>query len=388
MSAQAFTVEINPAVLRWARETAGHRVEDVAPRVNTTPRTVKQWESGEKHPPWRSLRKLAEYYKRPVAALLLPEPPKEPALPTDFRVHPGRKKELSAKTLLAIRTARWLQRHALELRQQLKPETEFTGPHAHLRQSTARISQRVRAFIGIDVSEQRTWPNEYQAFKRWRQALEEQNLLVFQFPMPGEDRLSGFSLFDACLPVIVVNQSDAVLRRIFTLFHEYGHLLLRNPGICLPEETAIAGGQNIEPFCNRLAAEILVPRAEFERWNTSELPSPDDPDDKRFRQLAHRYWVSRYVILGRLRAAGAFSDSAYNRISQHWRSKTKSSPPSKQGRRGGGQRAHQICINQRGKAFVSLVIQGKQQGLITTQDALTYLGVKRLRDLRKLESLR
>jgi hypothetical protein len=41
-------------------------------------------------------------------------------------------------------------------------------------------------------------------------------------------------------------------------------------------------------------------------------------------------------------------------------------------------------MRQRGKAFISLVMQAEKRGVITAHDAVTYLGVK-ISDLNKLE---
>jgi hypothetical protein len=54
-------------------------------------------------------RILAAYFKRPLAAFLLAEPPPEPPLPRDFRTLPHGKDRFERDTRLAIRKARRLQ---------------------------------------------------------------------------------------------------------------------------------------------------------------------------------------------------------------------------------------------------------------------------------------
>jgi hypothetical protein len=46
----------------------------------------------------------------------------------------------------------------------------------------------------------------------------------------------------------------------------------------------------------------------------------------------------------------------------------------------------QKCIHEKGKKFVSLVLQSKERGLITTADIVEYLSVK-LKHLNKIEEL-
>src|SRR5258707_8275069 len=108
MSAKSFTVDLNPAVLRWARESAGYSLTEVAERVEESENGLAACEAGRRRPTWSMLNKLASVYKRPVAAFLLPAPPEESLQAPDFRTLPDAQKVLSPKTRFAIRIARWL----------------------------------------------------------------------------------------------------------------------------------------------------------------------------------------------------------------------------------------------------------------------------------------
>jgi transcriptional regulator with XRE-family HTH domain len=79
-------VPVFPAVLKWARETSGTTIEDAATRLGVSPSTFARMEKAESTVRLTDLRKLAEYFKRPLSAFLLSSPPAEPNLPTDFRV--------------------------------------------------------------------------------------------------------------------------------------------------------------------------------------------------------------------------------------------------------------------------------------------------------------
>jgi hypothetical protein len=63
------------------------------------------------------LEALSDLYKRPLVTFFLPSPPTEPPLPRDFRVLPSQEaRTLSKKVLVAIRTARRVQRLYAHLR--------------------------------------------------------------------------------------------------------------------------------------------------------------------------------------------------------------------------------------------------------------------------------
>jgi Zn-dependent peptidase ImmA (M78 family)/DNA-binding XRE family transcriptional regulator len=377
MSQGNFSIDVNPAVLEWARQAAGQTTTYVAERLGIAEQTVSQWEQGKKVPAWGTLRKLAHCYKRPLAALLLPEPPTDPDVPPDFRTLPTSRKGLSERTLLTIRRARWLQSRAIEMRQELNPGEVFATRRVQTTQRPEAIAADYRQTLGIDQAEQSEWQSSNEAYRRWRESLEEQGILVFQFSFPV-DEVRGFSLFDPICPVIVVNESDAINARIFTLFHEAAHLLLQRPGICLPQETATTGDSNVEPFCNRFAAALLVPDIP-DSWNISERITASA-----LQKLANRYRVSREVVLVRLKTIGRISERSYQQMKDRWLAQA----PARRRKPGGrGWTAAEICQRQRGAAFVSLVIDAAQRGAITDHDAVTYLGVK-LNDLNKLRSKR
>jgi Zn-dependent peptidase ImmA (M78 family)/DNA-binding XRE family transcriptional regulator len=385
MTQGSFSIDVNPTVLEWARKAAGQTTTYVAERLGVSEQTVHQWEAGKKPPPWTALRKLATCYQRPLAALLLPEPPREPEVPPDFRTLPASRRQLSSGTLLAIRTARWLQSRAIEMRRELHREALFSAKRIHTTQKPETLADDARKALGIDLNEQIEWPSRYEAYNRWRESLEDHSVLVFQFPFPLEE-VRGFSLFDPICPVIVVNESDDPLARVFTLLHEYAHLLLQRPGICLPQETTTAGDSNVEPFCNRFAAAVLIPDDEVEAWDIP-MARQDAATQAQLKQLASRYSVSKYVVLFRLTGVGRISSATSRAIEKRWKAMDASRPPRKQTQRTGGASAVSICRRRRGKVFIELVQQAEKRGVITAHDAVTYLGVK-LNDLKKLESTR
>jgi transcriptional regulator with XRE-family HTH domain len=94
----AIRLAVNPAVLRWARETSGATIEDAAKRLRVPPSAFSRWEAEKASLTLTQARSLASYFKRPLAAFLLPEPPREPGLPHDFRGGAPVRKRSGAKT--------------------------------------------------------------------------------------------------------------------------------------------------------------------------------------------------------------------------------------------------------------------------------------------------
>ena len=95
---------VNPRILRWARESAGYAVEDVASAFNKSPEVIQAWECGRALPTYVQLEKLAsKLYGRPIALFFFPEIPEETEPIHSFRTLPATELDaFSADTRLAL----------------------------------------------------------------------------------------------------------------------------------------------------------------------------------------------------------------------------------------------------------------------------------------------
>jgi len=380
--AHAIQVSVNPAVLKWARESSGSTVEEAAKRLRVPPNGFAKWESQESSLTLTQLRQLTSYFKRPLAAFLLPDPPEEPGPPTDYRTLPGSKGRFARETRLAIRKAQRLRSVAKELMQSLRRETAPGLERVSLSGAPERIAQRDRERLAVGVEDQQNWRNEWEALREWRAAIERQNVLVFQFSMPVEDA-RGFSLSDDEPFAIAVNSSDAVRARIFTLFHEFAHLLLNDPGVCLPRigpETNKHEAK-IEKWCNRFAGAFLVPGGALQ--TALESAGANLEGQKLFdalQETARKFKVSEQVVLRRLLDLELVTKASFKDAMEKLIARAK-----KTKRKGGPVRPARKCLAENGVFFPSLVLEARTRGLITHADVSDFLDV-RLKHLPEIES--
>lgn len=379
-------VGVNPNVMRWARESVGLTVPEVSRRLNIGEGTITDWETGDKKPTLNTLKKLASLYKRPLAVFFLPRPPQEPPLPTDYRVLPEDKRQpFTKQALLAIRRARYLQSAATEI---LKEESNGyflpSFERVSLNDDPELVAERQRVKFGISQDDQKRFRSVYDAFNKWREVLENQHMLVLQSRMPVEEA-RGFSLIDNLIPVISVNMYDSISARIFTLFHEYAHILTEKSGICTPENISPHDTQTqlIERFCNHFAGAFLVPRHVLDQhMNVREIRRRGMVDSSLLFEIANYFRVSAQVILRRLLICGHINKSQYQLKEEEL--KVQIRPPKR--KRGFGMATPKRCITENGRFFTAITLAAKERDSITYSDLADYLAID-LKYLDKVEAL-
>jgi Zn-dependent peptidase ImmA (M78 family)/transcriptional regulator with XRE-family HTH domain len=383
---QKSTVSLNPDVLKWLRESSGVSPEEASTYLGVSVDLVLQWERGEGDPTFSQIKEMARVYKRPSAAFFLPKAVRDRPLPSDFRSFSHVPPPLTKKTLLAIRKARDLQAISSVLMENVDIKTGADVVKASLLNDTTKIAHIERNKIGISLDEQFQWKSEYEAFNRWRESIEHRKISVFQFPM---EEIRGLSLTDTLPYAILINSSDLIAARIFTLLHEYAHMLLHKPALCTPENPIRAGrGQDIERWCNNFAGAFLLPSEEikqdFERFGIAN-----------YGRIAKKYRVSYSAVLTRLLVLELITWNLYeserNKLKQKEREKEQKQlekelqkSEEETNDRAGGENLVRRASRERGETFVSLVRENSHKGFITHSDVLDYLNVK-IEHLKELQ---
>jgi Zn-dependent peptidase ImmA (M78 family) len=375
---------VKPDLLRWGRESAGLTIDAAAQKIDTTIERLLSWESGDARPSIPQLRRMADAYKRPLAAFYLPSPPPPIERPRDFRRTPGEGVgKDSPALLLEMRRAVYRREVAVELLNDLDEEPPALAVTAALNDDPEELGARIRTLLGVDYEQQVGWNNDVQAFRSWRAALEDQGVLVFLARKVDPTEMDGFSISDWPLPVVVVNDKSHERRRIFTMLHEFAHLLLHEGGICDLDEDPLhpPDTRSVEVFCNRVAGAALVPLDRL----LSEGVVQSARDRTTFRDdeiigLARRYKASRETILRRLLIAGRTTEQFYLGRRQQYQQEP---PPA---RSGGRALPHTKALNTLGRLFPRLVLESYGERHITASDLSEYLGL-RLKHLPKLEEV-
>ncbi len=378
-------IPVNKDVLRWARETSGMDFETVAQKINrrkVSPAVVEAWETGDAAPSYAQLERLAyEIYKRPLAIFFFPAPPRRRNSEKSFRTLPDTEiAEIQPRLRFLIRSARAMQENLKELYDGANPadvyilrDLPFGADSA-----AAQMARHVRRYLDISVEEQENLASFDAAFKFWRAHLEEHGVFVFKDAFK-HDGFSGFCLYDKKFPLIYVNNSCALSRQIFTLFHELAHLLLGTGGVDTPNDDYISllrgTDKKIEVLCNEFANALLVPDDDFNIQTRSA-----NADDASIGYLSRRYWVSREVILRKMLDRNTITESTYRATVQRWRQEAAKHQPSGGGNYYSTKRAYL------GEKYLAQAFGRYYQDRINFDQLADYLGVK-AKNVSGLEAL-
>jgi Zn-dependent peptidase ImmA (M78 family)/transcriptional regulator with XRE-family HTH domain len=382
------SVPISGVVLEWAREQDGLTRGELAEAVGSDPGEVAKWETGQSRPSRGEFTKLAKVLRRPSAVFFLPSPPQEAALPKSFRSVPG----LAGHALDQgeVRDVRWSRRLQDVARWLLEasqaPAVELAA--ARVSDSVETLASTVRAELGVSVAEQLAFPSANTAFRVWRQALEARGILVVQLSL-GKKAVRGFSVWDDRAPLVAVNTTYHPTARVFTLFHEVGHLVLRSDSTCFGFVGDDEHAPRIERWCETFAAKLLLPGSDVERVarvaygltpETTDLASLDTA-----RLLANRFSVSTRAMALRLQELALAPPGFYGRVSASldladWNNRAGS---------GRGQTRIEKRLGQLGGRIPQLLIAGEDRGRLNRADVADYLKLTagQVDDLRGLVGL-
>ena len=376
---------VKPDLVIWARESAGFTKADVAHKLGIKLQRLEDWEGGVGRPTIKQLRKLGQLYKRPIAVFYPDEKPTDFQPLRDFRRIPGSIGfQQPVQLNFEIRQAIYRRQVALNLIEDLYGESPGFEHKISITDDPEKVGSKIRSILKVDAEKQKKASGKYGAFNLWRAAIEGSGVLVFQSTGVDVAEMRGFSINEFSLPVILLNGADTPNGRVFTLLHEFAHIMLKEGGICDLNEDHDLPPENrrIEVFCNHVAGAALIPEHELLNDNTViRRSNVNDWSDDELSALAKRFKVSVEVVLRRLLICGLTTKPLYKikRDGLHKQYETINKKPG-----GGFVPPDTKAISRVGRAFVKLVLDSYYQEKITSSDLSDYLEIK-LKHLPKVE---
>ena len=286
---------LSPDVLSWAAGQAGESLESLAHLVVKRDRDRARLLEGKLTSP--QAEKVAKLTGVPFGLLFLSHPPliKRPTLP-DLRqtTEPSPlSRDFSDVLQDTIRKQQW---YVDRLREIGARPLGFVGKFVNQeRAKTEDIASDMMEVLGLSSSLRASAKSTDEYFSLIADRAEAAGVLVMKSGIVKSNtkrplsvkEFRGFAIINQFAPLVFINGRDALVASVFTLVHELAHIWIGQSGVSDLRSPTLKG---IERTCNRIAADILVPRIEFlQQWQSNSD----------ITRVAKLFRVSRLVIARR-----------------------------------------------------------------------------------------
>lgn len=370
-------VDIRPEMLRWARERAGLEEGDLAKRIPQLP----EWERGERQPTLKQLEGFAKATHTPVGFLFLPTPPVERVPIPDFRTVANKRVQQPSPDLLETlylcqQRQEWYREFARSIGEQPLSFTRSVRAGADI----VATATHMRHALGFDLDERRNLPTWAEALRRFIAQADALGVLVMVNGVVGSNNrrkldpqeFRGFALADDLAPLVFINGADSKAAQMFTLAHELVHLWVGQSALS-DSQAASPPANEVERWCNQVAAELLVPLDTFQNEynHKAELRSE-------LERLARRFKVSTLVVLRRMHDAGGLEGENYWRAYEAEVAHLRALP------KGSGGYFYLTLGARASKRFARALVISTLEGQTRYIDAFRLLGFSKLATFREL----
>jgi len=370
-------VDVSPELLRWARERSMIERDVLEGRFPK----LRAWEALEAKPTLRQLEDFARATHTPVGYFFLPQPPEERVPIPDFRTSGGSllrrpSPDLLDTIYLCQQRQEWYRDFA---RISGARPLGFVGS-ATVDANVVATAVQIRNVLHFDLEERRAIPSWTEALRRFIDLADATGVMVMVSGVVGSnnhrrldpDEFRGFTLADVQAPLVFINGSDSKAAQMFTLAHELAHVWLGQSGVS-DERPSVAGANDVERWCNEVAAELLVPLDVL-------LRDYDRGADvaAEMQRLARRFKVSTLVILRRMSDAGGLTRDELRQYYDAELQRLAKLPQASGGN-------FYLTLGARtSKRFTRALVATTLEGRSSYTEALRLLGFKRMATFREL----
>lgn len=296
---------LNRNNLRTARENAGFSTVRATKKVSRSQTDlVLSWEEGAADPTWNQLAKLASTYGVATLLFFSDEEIEKRREIADYRSGIKDKyDDTDLKQLINITVSRqkWISQKlsdsGYEKNSLLGSGKKYKKPEqlASFIEETLGVSAKEISAITGNLTE-----SKKKALACLIEKAEDKGIFVGKTLAQHKievKQMRGVFIADDFSPFIILNRKDALSAQIFTFVHELAHFYRRTDAISntLDFRDDSVNADPEEVFCNKVAAEFLLPRSIF----TAAYYSKED-----IYSLAAEYKLSNIFVFYRLKDLG------------------------------------------------------------------------------------
>jgi Zn-dependent peptidase ImmA (M78 family) len=369
-------VDINPAMLAWTMRDAGLGTSDIAALTGRSEDLINKWLTRDAKPSKGDLQRIAQRAGRSIHFFMLANPPAEAASLARFRVaiegasaDPTAERNALRRAHRIQKLAKWAAEEQGESARLLPERTASAGEYA----------DEMRALLEWTRATQRKLRSKSQTFRDVRTRVEALGIVVLLTSM-GEGNCRGFSLPDPQAPLIAINADyKGPSLRLFTLLHELAHIAGNDASVCHDENT------QEERWCNRFAADFLLPRQDVHRYFALKNWSRVDEDSwaEQIRLTSNYFHASWQAVAIRLRdmrlADQSVVDKVFANVGGEYAGEAGWAPP-------GTRTRPYVRLEEYGSTYTRAILELRDAARLTDVDARRHLDVNGI-ELKSLQAL-
>ncbi len=235
-----------------------------------------------------------------------------------------------------------------------------------------KLAAKWRSRWGVSNQEQLEWKSAARVYSSLRDYIESLGVFVLHYRF-GTDEVAGlYAKVDGGPHTILVNTTSSnKARKLFTLAHEFCHVLLRADGVSNHSFV----NNRIEAFCNQFAAFLIAP----DRLVTQALDRYGyavSLENDSVRLLAANIGISQQACVLRLVDLGKLASSDYSRWIARFGGQI---PDGDRKDKGGGRNDPDPIKNKRtqyGHSFLSKLRTARNMGLLDAIEIYRLAGIK------------
>lgn len=216
---------------------------------------IDKFLNGELEPTFNQLSALSKLIHVPTGLLILKEPISSSSFDVDFRTFNS---QLLSNVSSELKdTILEMQEKQEFLKDLVEGDSPFVGIF-NFDDDRSEVIQKARKLLGNKITKKR--------FEHYRKILGDLGIFIFlngkykdntHRPLNLKE-FRGFVLSDKKAPIIFINQLDSKAGQLFTLIHEFVHLLYGNSDLLESEDSHFRN--KTEAVVNSITAEILAPK--------------------------------------------------------------------------------------------------------------------------------
>ena len=357
-------VAINPQILDWALRDSQISIQEIELKF----KKIHQWMSGEEQPTFVQLKTLSKQLRVPFGYMFLKVPPNPENFKKEFRTINNKiNKELSKNlkdVLIDMEFKKnWMSDYRVSQGwEQIQFKLDISEDS-----NPVKIAYELNKLLNLQKDWVFNQKKTEDSFNHLRERIEKLGIIVMISGIVGQNsnrvlnvkEFRAVALMDKYAPLIFINRNDSQTGMIFSLVHEFIHLLIDHDDIITAEQQQT----EIEQKINNFVAEFLIPS---EYINENWIPTIDPI--KQINRIANNFKISPSVVAIKLNSLNLINNDVVEQIFVLMNSNLKQ-------RASSGGNYYNTLSSRLSDSFAKAVINQTESGGIRYTDAYRLLGI-------------